>query len=292
MKILLATTTVLALAVWTAAGANIDANHPDLSNPSDKADYEQNPALYSKGWHDGWIWSAALSDKSQTYSDVCENICRKRYGDIDTEGSQARTKFLGFLSAAAFVREHAEGAADTQEKGTDQEQPTDSSLERAIAPEERAVSTEGRATDTQERGLKKKGATDNSLERAIAAEERVIRTEGQATDTTPGETIATPGAATDTTTRARHAPVADDWNACPGGWVTEEAIKQLVSEPNNCKFDSATEPQLAQYNGKKCWLVVVQFRTRNPGGGEVTDVADVYMVGSDPLSIIDARLRE
>jgi hypothetical protein len=257
MKILLATATALALVVPTAAGANIDANHPDLSNPSDKADYEQNPALYSKGWHDGWIWAAALSDKSQTYSDICESICRKRYGDIDKEGSNARTKFLGFLSAAAFVRGHGEGGADIQENGTDKERPT-----------------------------------DNSLERAIAAEERTIRTQGQATDTTLGRATDTQGAATDTMIRARHTPVADDWDACPGGWVTEEAIKQLLSEPNTCKFDSATEPQLARYNGKKCWLVVVQFRTRNPGGGEVTDVADVYMVGSDPLSIIDARLRE
>jgi hypothetical protein len=292
MKILLATTTALALAVSTTAGANIDAIHPDLSNPSDRADYDQNPAWYSKGWHDGWIWAAALSDKSQTYSDICESICRKRYGEIDKEGSQARTKFLGFLSAAAFVREHAEGAADTQEKGTDKERPTDSSLERTIDAEERSMGTQERASDTPERGTKKDGATDNSLERAIAAEERTIRTQGQATGTTLGQTTDTQGAATDTTIRAHHTPVADDWDACPGGWVTEEAIKQLVSEPNSCKFDSATEPQLAQYNGKKCWLVVVQFRTRNPGGGEVTDVADVYMVGTDPLSIIDARLRE
>jgi hypothetical protein len=250
MKILLATTTALALAVLTAAGANIDANHPDLSDQSDKADYAENPALYSKGWHDGWIWAAALSDKSQTYSDVCESICRKKYGDIDKEGSKARTKFLGFLAAAAFVREHAEGATDPQERGTDKERPTDNSLKRAIDAEERAIGTQGRAT------------------------------------------TGTQGPTTDATTRAHHTPVENDWDACPGGWVTEEAIKQLVNDPNSCKFDSATEPQLAEYNGKRCWLVVVQFRTRNPGGGEVTGVADVYMIGSDPLSIIDAQLRE
>jgi hypothetical protein len=263
MKIFLATTTALALAVLSAAGANVDANHPDLSDLSDKSDYDQNPAWYSKGWHDGWLWASALADKTQTYSDTCEGICRKRYGDIDQEDSKARTKFLGFLAAAAFVREHAEGVADNLERGTHQKRASDNSLERAIDAEERTIGAQGRDTD-------KERAPDNNLEPATDTQKQ----------------------AGDATTRTRPTPAADDWDACPGGWVTEEAIKQLVSDPNTCKFDSATAPQPAEYNGKKCWLVVVQFRTGNSGVGEAIGVADVYMVGSDPLLILDARLRE
>jgi hypothetical protein len=207
MKTLLAITTTLSICMVTAARAEVDANHPDLSDQSDKFEYDRNPAWYSKGWHDGWVWASALPNKSQTYSDDCEKICRQKYGDIDEEGSTAEAEFSGFLAAAAFVREHDRRSND-------------------------------RATGTAQRR------------------------------------------------------VANSWDACPGGWVTQEAIKQLLDNPNSCNFDSATEPQLTKYNGKECWLVVVQFRTKNPAGAEVITVADVYMIGGEPTSILDVRLRE
>jgi hypothetical protein len=191
--------------MMTAAGAGVDANHPDLSDQSDNFEYRQNPDWYSKGWRDGWVWASALSDKSKTYSDDCEKVCRQKYGAIDQD-PQAEVEFYGFLAAAAFVRNHAD---QTAEKSTEAVQ------------------------------------------------------------------------------RARLSA----WDQCPGGWVTQEAIKQLLDDPNSCSFDSATEPQLTTYNGKKCWLVVVQFRTKSPLGATVIDVADVYMIGGDPTSILDVKIR-
>jgi hypothetical protein len=203
------TTIVVALVLVTALRADVDANHPDLSDPAHKIEHDQNPPWYSKGWHDGWTWASALEDKSHTYSDNCEKVRREKYGDIDQEGSQAETEFSGFMAAAAYVRNHQPKRSDT-------------TIEAPTLP----------------------------------------------------------------------APTSRDWDGCPGGWRTQEAVKQLVDNSNTCKFDSATEPQLTKYNGKACWLVVVQFRTKNPIGGDLTRVADVYMIGSDPLSIIDARLRD
>jgi hypothetical protein len=95
------------------AGADVDANHPDLSDPLSKDNYEQNPALYTKGWKDGWQWASALPDKSQTYSSQCEKICRKKYGNIDKDGSKAETESFGFMSAAAYVRNHQNGDSDS-----------------------------------------------------------------------------------------------------------------------------------------------------------------------------------
>ena len=208
MRTLLATT--IALFVWmmtaVGAGVDVDADHPDRSDQSHNYDYRQNPDGYSKGWHDGWVWASALSDKSQTFSDNCETVCRRKYGAIDQD-PKAEAEFYGFLAAAAYVRNHQD---QIDEKST----------------------------------------------------EAVPR--------------ATP----------------DAWGQCPGGWMTKEAIKQLLDNPRSCSFDSATEPQLANYNGKKCWLVVVQFRTKDQAGATIIDVADVYMIGGDPTSILDARIRE
>ena len=209
MKTVFATIIVVALVLVTTLRADVDANHPDLSDSSNKIEHDQNPAWYSKGWHDGWTWASALEDKSGTYSDNCEKICRRKYGDIDQDGSEAGTKFSGFTAAAAYVRNH-------------QRKSSDATSEAHVPP----------------------------------------------------------------------APASKDWDGCPGGWRAQEAIKQLVDNPNTCKFDSATEPQLTKYNGKECWLVVVQFRTKNPIGGDITRVADVYMIGSDPTFIIEARLRD
>ena len=206
MKTLFATTTSFFIYMMTAAGAGVDANHPDLSVHSDTVDYRRNPDWYSKGWHDGWVWASALPDKRQTYSDNCEIVCRQKYGAIDQD-PQAEVEFYGFLAAAAFVRNH-----------------------------------EGRTAE-------------------------------KSTETVP---------------RA----AATAWDQCPGGWMTREAIKQLLDNPHSCNFDSATEPQLTKYNGKSCWLVVVQFRTKNPTGVEVTSVADVYMIGGDPTSILNVRIRD
>jgi len=205
MKTLLATTNAFLICMMTAAGAGVDANHPDLSDQSDNFEYRQDPDSYSKGWHDGWVWASALPDKSKTYSNDCEKVCRQKYGPID-QNPQNEAKFYGFLAAAAYVRKQGE------------------------------------------RITKK---NDDAFPRA------------------------TPNA----------------WDQCPGGWVTQEAIKQLLDDPNHCRFDSATEPQLTQYKGKSCWLVVVQFRTKNPAGGELIDVADVYMIGGEPTSILDVRIR-
>jgi hypothetical protein len=207
MKPRLAAIAALSLVMMFSARAAVDANHPNLSDQSDKESYVQNPASFSKGWHDGWIWASSLSDKSDTLWGVCEKICRKKYGDIDGDGSEAQTEFFGFLAAAAYVREH-----------------------------------EPRRSDANA-GLSLK-------------------------------------------------PAENGWGACPGGWVTQEAIKQLVDNPNSCKFDSATEPQLVKYNGKSCWLVVVQFRTKNVHGGYDIGLAEVYMIGGEPASILDARLRQ
>lgn len=207
MKTRLVATAALTLVTVISASAAVDANHPSLSDHSDKETYVRNPASYSKGWHDGWVWASSLSDKNNTLSDVCERICRKKYGDIDQDGSDAETEFFGFLAAAAFVRKH-------------QPHQSDATAELSVKPAE------------------------------------------------------------------------NGWGECPGGWVTQEAIKQLVDNPNSCKFDSATEPQLVKYNGKNCWLVVVQFRTKNLHGTEDIGVADVYMIGGEPASILDARLRE
>jgi hypothetical protein len=99
-----------------AADAEHDANHPDLSDPLSKDDYDQNPALYTKGWKDGWQWASALPDKSQTYSDQCDKISRKKYGNIDKEGSKAQTESFGFMAAAAYVREHPNGDQDADPK--------------------------------------------------------------------------------------------------------------------------------------------------------------------------------
>jgi hypothetical protein len=205
MRTLLATATALFVCIMTAVGAGVDANHPDQSDQSDNYEYRQNPDAYSKGWHDGWVWASGLSDKSQTFSDNCEKVCRRKYGAIDQD-PQAEVEFYGFLAAAAYVRNH---------------------------------------------------------------EDQIDK---KSTEAVPR---ATP----------------DAWGQCPGGWMTEEAIKQLLDNPGSCSFDSATEPQLTSYNGKKCWLVVVQFRTKNQAGATVTNVADVYMIGGDPTSILDARIR-
>lgn len=205
MRTLFATTTAFFICMMTAAAAGVDANHPDLSDQTNNLDYRQNPDWYSKGWHDGWVWASALPDKSQTYSDNCEKVCRQKYGAIDQD-PEAQAKFDGFMAAAAFVRKH-----------------------------------EGRAAEK--------------------------------------------------TTEAVPRATANAWGQCPGGWVTQEAIKQLLDNPHSCNFDSATEPQLTKYNGKSCWLVVVQFRTKNPAGAEVTNVADVYMIGGDPTSILDVKIR-
>jgi hypothetical protein len=206
MKTLLATMTVFLSCLVSGAQAGYDANHPDLSDSSNETDYEQNPVFYAKGWHDGWVWASALTDKMGTYSDNCERICRKKYGNIDADPN-AKTEFYGFLAAAAFVRNHEERASEK-----------------------------------------------------------------------------------DTGTIAKR--VENPWNQCPGGPVTEEAIKQLLDDPDSCNFDSATDPQLTKYNGKSCWLVVVQFRTKQADGAELTHVADVYMIGGDQTSIIDVRLRQ
>jgi hypothetical protein len=207
MKTRLVATTALTLLTVTSALAAVDANHPSLSDQSDKERYVQNPSLYSKGWRDGWVWASSLADKNNTLSVDCEPICRKKYGDIDQDGSNAKTEFFGFLAAAAFVREH-------------QRHQSAATAELSVEPAE------------------------------------------------------------------------NGWGECPGGWVTQEAIKQLVDNPNSCKFDSATEPQLVKYNGKSCWLVVVQFRTKNPHGTEDIGVADVYLIGGEPTSILGAHLRQ
>ena len=206
MRTLFLTTTAFFVCVMTTAGAGVDANHPDQSDLSENFEYKQNPDWYSKGWHDGWVWAWALPDKSQTYSDTCEKICRQKYGAIDQD-PKAEAEFYGFMAAAAYVRRQEDQIAERNSE-------------------------------------------------AIAR--------------------STPNA----------------WDQCPGGWVTQEAIKQLLDNPHSCIFDSATEPQLTKYNGKSCWLVVVQFWTKEPGGAVVTDVADVYMIGGDPTSILNVKIRE
>jgi hypothetical protein len=113
----------IALTAASAAIADVDANHPDLSDPLSKDNYEQNPALYTKGWKDGWQWASALPDKSQTYSDQCDKISRKKYGNIDKEGSKAQTESFGFMAAAAYVREHPNGDQDADPKAKDSAGP-------------------------------------------------------------------------------------------------------------------------------------------------------------------------
>jgi hypothetical protein len=206
MKKLLVTTAAFLFYLVSGAQAGYDANHPDLSDSSNKTDYEQNPVLYKKGWHDGWVWASGLTDKKDTYSDNCERICRQKYGNIDSNPN-AEAEFYGFLAAAAFVREHTE-----------------------------------------------------------------------------------PGSEKDAETVTKRMP--DPWNDCPGGPVTEAAIKQLLEDPDSCSFDSATEPQLTKYKGTSCWQVVVQFRTKDVAGTEFIHVADVYLIGGDQSSIVAVKLRQ
>jgi|GEM_PF-6389057 len=115
MRKFLSITTAFLFCLVSGAQAGYDANHPDLSDSSNKTDYERNPPFYSKGWHDGWVWASALTDKKGTYSENCERICRQKYGNIDDDPN-AEAEFYGFLAAAAFVRDHPEHAP---EKGAD-----------------------------------------------------------------------------------------------------------------------------------------------------------------------------
>jgi hypothetical protein len=195
----------IALTVASAviARADVDANNPDLSDPLQKDNYEQNPALYTKGWKDGWQWASALPDKSKTYSDQCEEVCKKKYGNVDKDGSKAETEFFGFMAAAAYIREH--------------QKP-----DPAAGPK----------------------------------------------------------------------PNASGWDGCPGGWRTQAAIKQILDDPDSFKFDGASDPKLTMHNDKSCWSVIVHFRAKNAFGGYVRGVADVYMIGGDPVTILDAQLSD
>jgi hypothetical protein len=300
MKRRLIATIALTLLMMTSALAAVDANHPDLSDQSDKQEYAENPALYSKGWHDGWIWASALPDKNDTLSDVCEKICRKKYGDIDEDGSDAKTEFSGFLAAAAFVREH-------------QPHKSDADAELSVRPAENGWGGCPGGWVTQE-AIKQLVDNPNSCKFASATEPQLVDYNGKkcwfvvvqfrTKNARGGEDI---GAADVYMiggeppsiiqahlrggTELSSKPADNGWDECPGGWVTQEAIKQLAGNPGACKFDSATEPQLVKYNGKSCWLVVVQFRTKNAQGGDDIGVADVYLIGGEPASIISARLR-
>lgn len=208
---------ILAIALTAAstaiALADVDASHPDLSDGLQKDNYDQNPALYTKGWKDGWQWASALPDKSQTHSDQCEKVCKKKYGDIDKEGSKAETEFFGFMAAAAYIRDHQNGDSDSAD----------------------------------------------------------------ITKTDPAAGPMPDGSALD---------------GCPGGWRTEDAIKQILNDPDSFKFDAASSATLTTHNGQPCWRVSVHFRAKNSFGGYIRSVADVYMTGGDPVTIVDAKIRD
>jgi hypothetical protein len=89
---------------------------------------------------------------------------------------------------------------------------------------------------------------------------------------------------------AGSAPTASAWTGVPGSWRTEEAVKQLLNDPDSYKLIQAVACTPTKYRGQPCWRVKILFRAKNAFGGYVQSVAYVYETSGEPVTVLGAEL--
>jgi hypothetical protein len=60
--------------------------------------------------------------------------------------------------------------------------------------------------------------------------------------------------------------------------AVHEAIKEKLNDPDSYKFVAVYEPKISDYEGKPCWIEVVDFRAKNGFGGYIKSKAVVFLV--------------
>lgn len=72
------------------------------------------------------------------------------------------------------------------------------------------------------------------------------------------------------------APKAGRWGV---SLEIHDAVKSVLSDPDSYKYIKAGGPWGDEYEGQKCWLVKVLFRSKNRFGGYEQGLADAYVIG-------------
>ncbi len=70
----------------------------------------------------------------------------------------------------------------------------------------------------------------------------------------------------------------------PPGAVTR-AIKETLKDPASLQFIEVTQPVVSNFEGRKCWMIVVRYRAKNGFGGYSVENGAAYVWRGNVLAL-------